>query len=109
MRMNVASGGTRHSWRVERYRRDRPAPETLAASAGLSVAPTSSGCDASRARSGGCACARRRWRSCARRDTSLPQRSLARVINEVSDAVVGLGPIEFLLKDPDVTEVSRAK
>jgi len=35
----------------------------------------------------------------------LPQRSLARVINEVSDAVVGLGPIEFLLKDPDVTEV----
>ena len=35
----------------------------------------------------------------------LPQRSLARVVNEVSDAVVGLGPIEFLLKDPDVTEV----
>jgi pilus assembly protein CpaF len=35
----------------------------------------------------------------------LPQRSLARVINEVSDAVVGLGPIEFLLKDPEVTEV----
>jgi len=27
------------------------------------------------------------------------------VVNEVSDAVVGLGPIEFLLKDPDVTEV----
>jgi pilus assembly protein CpaF len=35
----------------------------------------------------------------------LPQRSLAKVVNEVSDAVVGLGPIEFLLKDPDVTEV----
>jgi pilus assembly protein CpaF len=35
----------------------------------------------------------------------LPQRALARVVNEVSDAVVGLGPIEFLLKDPDVTEV----
>jgi pilus assembly protein CpaF len=35
----------------------------------------------------------------------LPQSTLARVINEVSDAVVGLGPIEFLLKDPDITEV----
>ena len=35
----------------------------------------------------------------------LPQSALARVVNEVSDAVVGLGPIEFLLKDPDVTEV----
>jgi len=35
----------------------------------------------------------------------LPQRALSRVVNEVSDAVVGLGPIEFLLKDPDVTEV----
>jgi pilus assembly protein CpaF len=35
----------------------------------------------------------------------LPQTTLARVINEVSDAVVGLGPIEFLLKDPDITEV----
>src|ERR671924_54335 len=35
----------------------------------------------------------------------LPQRDLARVVNEVSDAVVGMGPIEFLLKDPDVTEV----
>jgi len=35
----------------------------------------------------------------------LPQRELARVVNEVSDEVVGLGPIEFLLKDPDVTEV----
>jgi Flp pilus assembly CpaF family ATPase len=31
------------------------------------------------------------------------------VINDVSDAVVGLGPIEFLLKDPDITEVTRAK
>ena len=35
----------------------------------------------------------------------LPQRSLAEVVNAVSDAVVGMGPIEFLLKDPDVTEV----
>ncbi len=35
----------------------------------------------------------------------LPQRALTRVINEVSDAVVGMGPIEFLLRDPDVTEV----
>ena len=35
----------------------------------------------------------------------LPQSALARVVNEVSDAVVGLGPIEFLLKDPEVTEV----
>ena len=35
----------------------------------------------------------------------LPQGALARVVNEVSDAVVGLGPIEFLLKDPEVTEV----
>ena len=35
-----------------------------------------------------------------------------RVINEVPDAIVGLGPIEFLLKDPEVTEVllsSRAR
>jgi len=35
----------------------------------------------------------------------LPRGALARVVNEVSDAVVGMGPIEFLLKDPDVTEV----
>jgi pilus assembly protein CpaF len=35
----------------------------------------------------------------------LPSRELARVVNEVSDEVVGFGPIEFLLKDPDVTEV----
>jgi type IV secretory pathway ATPase VirB11/archaellum biosynthesis ATPase len=27
------------------------------------------------------------------------------VVNEISDEVVGFGPIEFLLKDPDVTEV----
>jgi hypothetical protein len=32
---------------------------------------------------------------------------LTKVINEVSDAVVGLGPIEFLLKDPEVTEVPQ--
>jgi pilus assembly protein CpaF len=35
----------------------------------------------------------------------LPQRELAKVVNEVSDEVVGFGPIEYLLKDPDVTEV----
>jgi pilus assembly protein CpaF len=35
----------------------------------------------------------------------LSQGALAKVVNEVSDAVVGMGPVEFLLKDPDVTEV----
>ena len=35
----------------------------------------------------------------------LPQRELTRIVNEVSDDVVGFGPIEFLLKNPDVTEV----
>jgi pilus assembly protein CpaF len=35
----------------------------------------------------------------------LPQRSLARVVNDVSDEVVGFGPIEFLLRDPEITEV----
>ena len=35
----------------------------------------------------------------------LPRSALAKMVNEVSDAVVGMGPIEFLLKDPDVTEV----
>ncbi len=35
----------------------------------------------------------------------LPQRELTRVVNQVSDEVVGFGPIEFLLKDPEVTEV----
>jgi hypothetical protein len=34
----------------------------------------------------------------------LPQRTLTNVVNAVSDGVVGMGPIEFLLKDPDVTE-----
>ncbi|MEX0742819.1 MAG: hypothetical protein WD248_00520, partial [Actinomycetota bacterium] len=33
----------------------------------------------------------------------LPQGALAKVVNEVSDAVVGAGPVEFLLRDPDVT------
>jgi pilus assembly protein CpaF len=37
--------------------------------------------------------------------TILPSRELARVVNEVSDEVVGFGPIESLLRDPDVTEV----
>ncbi len=35
----------------------------------------------------------------------LAARDLTRIVSEVSDEVVGLGPIEFLLKDPDVTEV----
>jgi pilus assembly protein CpaF len=35
----------------------------------------------------------------------LPVRDLTSLINEVSDEVVGLGPIEFLLKDPEVSEV----
>jgi hypothetical protein len=35
----------------------------------------------------------------------LPQRELTRMVNEVSDDVVGFGPIEFLLQDPEVTEV----
>ena len=39
------------------------------------------------------------------RGAILPPRDLARVVNEVSDDVVGFGPIEFLLKDPSVTEV----
>lgn len=37
----------------------------------------------------------------------LSARDLAQVVSEVSDEVVGLGPIEPLLKDPDVTEVTR--
>jgi pilus assembly protein CpaF len=39
------------------------------------------------------------------RGAILPARELARVVNEISDDVVGFGPIEFLLKDPSVTEV----
>src|SRR5438874_2398449 len=35
----------------------------------------------------------------------LPEGSLAEVMNEVSDEVVGFGPIERLLKDPEVSEV----
>jgi pilus assembly protein CpaF len=35
----------------------------------------------------------------------LPRGALSRVVNDVSDAVVGLGPIESLLKDPMVSEV----
>jgi pilus assembly protein CpaF len=35
----------------------------------------------------------------------LSARDLSRVVNEVSDEVVGLGAIEELLKDPDITEV----
>jgi Flp pilus assembly CpaF family ATPase len=37
----------------------------------------------------------------------LPQAVLWRVVNEVSDEVVGLGPIEVLLKDSEVAEVRR--
>jgi pilus assembly protein CpaF len=35
----------------------------------------------------------------------LPQAAIARVVNEVSDQVVGLGPIEALLRDPEISEV----
>jgi pilus assembly protein CpaF len=35
----------------------------------------------------------------------LPQQDLARVVNEVSDEVVGFGPIEYLLMDPSVSKV----
>ena len=37
--------------------------------------------------------------------TILPARELARIVNQVSDEVVGFGPVESLLRDPDVTEV----
>src|SRR5881398_2674836 len=39
------------------------------------------------------------------RGAILPARDLARVVNEISDDVVGFGPIESLLKDATVTEV----
>jgi hypothetical protein len=39
----------------------------------------------------------------------LPAGSLAQVVNEVSDEVVGLGPIERLLKDPEVSEGNLTK
>src|SRR5207248_5961295 len=35
----------------------------------------------------------------------LPRSALNQVVNEVSDRVVGLGPIEPLLRDPEVSEV----
>jgi pilus assembly protein CpaF len=35
----------------------------------------------------------------------LPAREFSRLVNEVSDEVVGLGAIEYLLRDPEVTEV----
>ena len=35
----------------------------------------------------------------------LPAGALTRMVNQVSDEVVGLGPIERLLKDPEVSEV----
>ena len=39
------------------------------------------------------------------RGALLPQRELNRIVNEVSDDVVGFGPIESLLKDATVTEI----
>ena len=39
------------------------------------------------------------------RGALLPHRELSRIVNEVSDEVVGFGSIEPLLKDPTVTEV----
>ena len=35
----------------------------------------------------------------------LPANAVTEVVNQVSDEVVGLGPIERLLKDPEVSEV----
>jgi pilus assembly protein CpaF len=35
----------------------------------------------------------------------LPSSVVTQVVNQVSDEVVGLGPIERLLKDPEVSEV----
>src|SRR5207302_2629008 len=35
----------------------------------------------------------------------LPAGDVASVVNEISDEVVGLGPIERLLKDPEISEV----
>jgi pilus assembly protein CpaF len=37
--------------------------------------------------------------------TILPAGALTQVVNQISDEVVGLGPIERLLKDPEVSEV----
>jgi Flp pilus assembly CpaF family ATPase len=34
----------------------------------------------------------------------LSARAVSRLVNEVSDEFVGLGPIEHLLKDPEVSE-----
>ena len=48
---------------------------------------------------------RKRSLSCGEYGAIDSSRDLARVVNEVSDEVVGLGPIEFLLRDPPVTEV----
>ncbi|MDP9274295.1 MAG: hypothetical protein M3O99_01710 [Chloroflexota bacterium] len=39
----------------------------------------------------------------------LPQRELTRMVNEVSEEVVGSGPTEFLLKDLGMTEVIAIK
>ncbi|CAN5353545.1 CpaF family protein [soil metagenome] len=39
------------------------------------------------------------------RRTILPAGALTEIVNQVSDEVVGLGPVERLLKDPDVSEV----
>ena len=35
----------------------------------------------------------------------LPARTVTEVVNQVSDEVVGLGPVERLLKDPEVSEI----
>src|SRR6266542_1462759 len=35
----------------------------------------------------------------------LPARTITDVVNQVSDEVVGLGPLERLLRDPEVSEV----
>jgi pilus assembly protein CpaF len=35
----------------------------------------------------------------------LPASAVTEVVNQVSDEVVGLGPVERLLKDPEVSEI----
>lgn len=39
------------------------------------------------------------------RGTLMPHAALTKVVNEVADQVVGLGPLQALLQDPEVTEV----
>src|SRR5918996_1363020 len=38
-------------------------------------------------------------------ETALSARERSIVVNEITDSVVGLGPLESLVKDPSVTEI----